>query len=697
MEGLRAAVAISVVVIVSQLLHRPTYMWCGVAAFWTCLVDPGGALKTRIRSVSTFILLASFSCFVSAAAHPYGPCLVLPLAALWIFCGVLGSSFGSAWAQVGSLNTVCFIVASGRPPIGGVLGMPVLFLVGGAWAALLTLVLWRIHPYLPLRRAVGDAYSALGQLAADLSKLSKQTYRESDWSSHVTTQRNASRTAIEAARSAVVYTPRLSGLSSQEGDKLRLLVELGDQLFGQLIALSDLMEAYSQESSQPLPADLARLLRRLTSGIIGLGAAFTSAGQSRARRLRRSSSLIDSAIAVNISGTSKNSSLLKEICRILTTISDRLKVVVTMELEDSVVTDLPWPLPPPVVNVLKVSYLTTLQENLSWSSSTFHHALRSTVTGTIAVAIMLVYRLPFGYWLAMTTVLVLQPFVSLTWPKAAERVLGSALGGVLAALAGLAIHSPLERVLVISVLAFITMSVRPINYTLFTFFLTPLFVLVADLGHPGPKALYFAEWRVFNTLSGSLLALIGGLIFWPNWEIGRFPMELAKVIEANTSYVLSVLTHLENPNDERVRIEVKSKRRAVGLASNVAETSLQRLLMEPRAKALIDTTAATAILTAVRRMSGSAAALWLGEGKPAGLTSNIVTTEIEWLRNASDHLAEAARSKRSPEPLQEIGLPSASDNSTDLPVRIARQMQVIHNALEHLFLTEDKAQDEKAL
>ena len=151
MEGLRAAVAISVVVIVSQLLHRPTYMWCGVAAFWTCLVDPGGALKTRIRSVSTFILLASFSCFVSAAAHPYGPCLVLPLAALWIFCGVLGSSFGSAWAQVGSLNTVCFIVASGRPPIGGVLGMPVLFLVGGAWAALLTLVLWRIHPYLPLR------------------------------------------------------------------------------------------------------------------------------------------------------------------------------------------------------------------------------------------------------------------------------------------------------------------------------------------------------------------------------------------------------------------------------------------------------------------------------------------------------------------------------------------------------------------
>ena len=689
MEGLRAAVAISVVVIVSELRHRPDFLWSAIAAFWTCLSDPGGSLKTRIEAVATFILLASFSCFIAAASHPYGPWLVLPLAALWIFCGVMASGYGSAWAQVGSLNTVCFVVASGRPPIDGVFGMPVLFLAGGAWAAFLTLVLWRIHPYLPLRRSVGDAYAALGQLSADLGRLSKLDYLDEDWSTHAVTHRKASRTAIEAARAAVVYTPRLSGKSSHEGDRLRLLVELGDQLFGQFIALSDLLEAYKEQRSEPLPADVARSLRRLTGGITGLAGALALTGQNRARKLSRSSSLINSAIPDSSAEPLPDGALLKDVRKILTTISDRLKFVATMELEDSGVSTLPWPAPAPVVNVQKVNYLATLQENLAPSSSTFRHALRATVTGTIAVAIMLIYKLPFGYWLAMTTVLVLQPFVALTWPRAAERVLGSALGGVLAAFAGLEINSPIERVIVISVLAFVTMAVRPINYTVFIFFLTPLFVLVADLGYPGPQVLIFAKWRVFNTLLGSLLALLGGLVFWPNWEIGRFPAELAKVIEANTAYVLSVLSHIDDQQSDSVRIEVKAKRRAAGLASNVAEASLQRLLMEPRAKALIDTNAATAVLAAVRRMGGASAALWLGEGKSTGVTPATVSAEIEWLQTASKQLAEAARERRCPDPLPEIGLPATADNSTDLPVRIARQMQVIHNALEHLFVTPD--------
>lgn len=687
MEGLRAAVAISTVVAISQIFHRPDFMWCGVAAFWTCLVDPGGALKTRIQAISTFVLLASFSCFVAAAAHPYGPEIVLPLAALWIFCGVLGSSFGSAWAQVGSLNTVCFVVASGRPPIDGVWGMPVLFLAGGLWAAFLTLVLWRIHPYLPLRRAVGDAYESLGLLADDLSRLSKEdSYKEEDWTLHALTHRKSSRTSIETARSAVVYTPRLSGLSSREGGRLRLLVELADQIFGQFVALSDLLEAYSEQRAGPLPSDVARSLRRLSAGTTGLAGALTSSGKNRTRRLTRSSSLINAAASASSIDVTAEQSLVKDIRRMLTSISDRLKVVVTMELEDSNASDLPGLVLPPVVDVQKVNYFATLQENLALSSPTFHHALRATVTGTIAVAIVLIYKLHFGYWLAMTTVLVLQPFVSLTWPRAAERVFGSALGGVLAAFAGLLIHSPVERVIVISVLAFITMSVRPINYTLFIFFLTPLFVLVADLGHPGPQAFVFAKYRVFNTLLGSLLALLGGLIFWPNWEIGRFPQELAKAIEASTAYVLSVLKHLDCPLDDTIRTEVKGKRRAAGLASNVAEASLQRLLMEPRAKVLIDTNAATAILAAVRRMGGASAALWLGKGRSSSVEPSIINNEIDWLKAASEHLAEAARSRHAPEALPEITLSSTADNSTDLPVRIARQMQVIHSALEHLFL-----------
>jgi uncharacterized membrane protein YccC len=659
-------------------------MWCGIAAFWTCLVDPGGSIKVRIQAILSYILLASFSCLVAGILYPFGPKIVIPFAACWIFSGVIASSFGSSWAQVGSLNTVCFIVASGRPPIDG-LYMPLLFLAGGAWAAVLTLVLWRIHPYRPLRRAVGEAFGALGQLSSDLSILSRRDYEESSWTAHASIYRKATRAAIEAARSAVVYTPRLSGKSSQEGDRLRFLVEIADQMFAQYIALSDLLEAYNEAGGEPLPADLARSLRRLTSGLTGISTAFTATGMSRSRRLDRASSLINSAAEAASAQSTSSGPWLTDIRKILTTLSDRLKVIITIELEYSSVSEFKLQAPPPVVNVQKAGIGAVLQENLSTSSSTFHHALRAMVTGTIAVAIMLIYKIPFGYWLAMTTVLVLQPFVALTWPRAAERVLGSALGGVIAAFSGMIIHSSIEHVLLISILAFVTMAVRPLNYTLFIFFLTPMFVLVVDLGHPAPMTLQYAEIRVFNTILGSMLALLGGLIFWPNWEIGRLPQELAKVIEANTAYVLAVLTNIENQKDDKARTEVKARRRDAGLASNKAEASLQRLLMEPRANTLVDTNAATAVLAAVRRMGGASAALWLGEGTSSGVTPAAISAEIEWLKAASEQLAEAVRTKRRPEPLPEIGLPLESNNSTDLPVRIARQMQIIHNALDHLF------------
>lgn len=686
LEGLRAALAISAVAALSLLLHRPDFMWGAIASFWTCLSDPGGALKTRAAAILSFVLLATFTCFIAATVQTHEPFAVLPLAAIWIFCGVMSSSFGSAWAQVGSLTIVVFIVAIGRSPTEGVLGEAGIFFAGGIWAVLLTLVFWTIQPYLPLRRAVSASYYALGALAADLYRLTRvHYYTQEPWNTHASTFRKSSRALIESARSAVVYTPRLSGQSSAEGSRLRLQVELADQVFVQLIALSHLLELYMERQSGPFPSDLARSLRRIGSAMLCLALALTDTGTRRARRLRRTSSLVTVVITANYQVETKQDPLLKSIREIIIKLSDRIKVILTMELEDVSIPQLLGSSLPPVVNVRKVHFYTTLQENLASSSTTLHHALRACVTGTIAVGIIVLFRIPFGYWLAMTTVMVLQPFVSLTWPRAAERVVGSAIGGTIAAFSGIAIHSPIEQVLLISALAFITMAVRTVNYTVFICFLTPLFVLVADLGHPGPEVLLFAKWRVFDTVLGSMLALLGGLIFWPTWEIGLFPEELAKAIETNTAYAGYVLDRHQIRSVESVRIELKSKRRAAGIASNAAEASLQRLLMEPRAGSLVDTTAAAAVLAAIRRMGGAAAALWLGEGTYRNSAANTFDEGSEWVTSSGRELARAARLKVKPNSLGEMKMSNPTAGTTDLPNRIVRQIHVIHSALEHLF------------
>ena len=109
---------------------------------------------------------------------------------------------------------------------------------------------------------------------------------------------------------------------------------------------------------------------------------------------------------------------------------------------------------------------------------------------TAAVLLSHALRFAYSYWMAIATVLVLQPSVATTWPRALERAVGSVLGGALAALLGLVLHTPLAITAAVFPLAIATMAVRSVNYGLFVFFLTPLFVLarawMIDPAAPGP-------------------------------------------------------------------------------------------------------------------------------------------------------------------------------------------------------------------
>ena len=46
-----------------------------------------------------------------------------------------------------------------------------IFAAGCLWAVLLTMVIWRIHPFRPARRAVSNAYRSVARLVADLRGL----------------------------------------------------------------------------------------------------------------------------------------------------------------------------------------------------------------------------------------------------------------------------------------------------------------------------------------------------------------------------------------------------------------------------------------------------------------------------------------------------------------------------------------------
>ena len=54
---------------------------------------------------------------------------------------------------------------------------------------------------------------------------------------------------------------------------------------------------------------------------------------------------------------------------------------------------------------------------------------------------------------------------------------------------------------------------RPIGYSYFTLFLTPLFVLIAEGTRNEPHLVYA---RLLNTVLGGVLAFAAGSLLWPD-------------------------------------------------------------------------------------------------------------------------------------------------------------------------------------
>ena len=71
-----------------------------------------------------------------------------------IFCASFARIYGQGGLQVGNLLSVVIVLALDTParlPAACAQGLN--FCAGAAWAAVLTLAIWRVHPYAPARRA----------------------------------------------------------------------------------------------------------------------------------------------------------------------------------------------------------------------------------------------------------------------------------------------------------------------------------------------------------------------------------------------------------------------------------------------------------------------------------------------------------------------------------------------------------------
>jgi uncharacterized membrane protein YccC len=606
-EGLRAAAACASMVAAAGIFHAPGLSWAAIGALWTCLADPGGLTIARFRATAGFTVLSTVFAVLASGAAGQGWGLATALVLVCSFLGTMVRVYGGEAAQAGTLAIVACVVAVDRPAQSpaDLAGFGATYLGGCLWAMLLSLSIWRIHPYKPARHALADTFRALAAMVRGLAEVAAGP-DPSAWGPFATIHRTAVRAAIEKSRSILERIVR-ERLLSAPGERLIVTVEVADRIFAHLIAMSHRLERFGIR----FEGEVA-MLRRLAAIFDDYAIAL--------RRDDVTTAIVEPALAELSTCASRVEGPAADGIPV---IAEQLRL-----LEDPGFGATPRGSSGNDVSLLT---LAPLVANLTLRSADLRHALRCAVTVSAVVLATHLAGLPYAYWVAMATVLVIQPSIATTWLRAVERVVGSTLGGGLAALLGLELHSPLAFTVAVFPLAALTLAVRSINYSLFVLFLTPLFVLVVDLSQPGANELKLAAVRAVNNLAGGLAALVGSLVLWPRWEPKRLPLLIADAIESNGRFASLAFS---SGVSERA---LHDARRAAGLASSNAEAARERSALEVwwMRDAFED---AIAVLVLLRGLAGIATAAAL-DRHPQAANDDLGA----WLRAQTSGLSDRLR------------------------------------------------------
>lgn len=655
-EGVRAALSTAAIVALNEWLDWPPLMQAALAAMFTCLCDPGGPFRRRLPAIFCFGVLGALLTMACGALRAAPLPVVVPVVCAGIFCTLFVRVFGQAAQQVGNLLTVVQVLALTRTlhdwrsalELGGA------FWGGSLWAALLTLVIWRMHPFLPVRRSVARAYRALAALVADMQALlTRPADDEAAWDAHARLQRRAVRDAIEQAREALLTIARSRGPVSLRAAQTAIRLEAAEQMFGALIGLS-VVAGLRRDAATAAAAE--RMLRLLRPLLVLIAHGIETDAIERLPRLERAA---DSMAAIGASAPALRAAA--------EALAERLRVVATLAAPEG------WrPGAPPgePLRLVLRGVVTRIRANLDWRSEVLRHALRGAVAAAPALTLTLHWPTSYGHWLTIMLVMTMQPYVAITFARALERVAGTLVGGLVAAGLATVCTTPISIAVALFPLVVLSFALRPTSFGLFMASLTPVVVLLSELGRPGESQLVIAAMRGLYVAIGSGLAVLAVLVLWPSWEPGRLGEALRTTILAHGAYAQAAIRALlgEEAEDAATRA-----RRAAGIASNNLESCLHRALLEPHGDDP-QLAAALTVDAALRRMAGRISALQLE--RPPRPDPDGWRAWAAWIGAAANRLASGggALPLRPPLPQDDSAL-------TETLARLGRQMDVAAGAL----------------
>ncbi|MFW9263975.1 FUSC family protein [Nostoc sp. CALU 546] len=577
-NGLRAALALGVPMLIGQLINqRESGLFVGLMAYFVNFANVGGPYQIKAKAMAAATLGMAVSVFVGTIVARV-PALAVVLTFLWGLASGFASLYGNAGANVGLVLGISFVTTIAQSGnLETALMRSLLCLIAGGWAMLLSLVMWPFRPYDPLRLALANSLNALANyIQAFIGKVAT--------SEKILEIRQALETARTTLGTVRIGQPARSWMDEQ----LLVLIQDGDRLLGSVIALTELLETHFQQHQyqavQQLVDDaleqISVILQAIAKVISGKSASIDLGNLKRiCEALKEQESLQRKAIA----GSETDYTTLVAFTNLVLMIEKLIKQLQYTAQTAKSLADHSKKNRRDVDRLLLVedeqrSLLSLLQENFTFDSAIFRHALRIAVSLTVGVILYSITNLPMGYWVTLTIMLVLKPNLGATFQRFFQRVGGTILGAVLAAVIVATITSKPVLDIIILLTVFFGISLITVNYAYSVVFLSIFVLLIIDIGHP--IGWEFAGFRVLNTLIGAGLAFASHYFILPNRERDRLPSQLATALRECHNYFRDVMAVYQGTKEPDSTII--SQRRQTGLAIGNAQASFQGLLREPQ-------------------------------------------------------------------------------------------------------------------
>ncbi|HEY9601211.1 MAG TPA: FUSC family membrane protein, partial [Allocoleopsis sp.] len=449
-SGLQTLVVVLVPIGVGVLMGHPAASAIAVMAAWSVgLVNVEGAYRQQATAKIAAALSITAMLFLANLVHGTLWRSALTMFLVMFIAGFV-SLFGQAASSISLTTSIMFIVALAKfaafPDWSTVLQQCAFCLAGGMWSVVVSAGLWVLRPYTPVLQSVANCYGTLSQLVASAGERATNPSDRKEWATRFLQAQDNFTQALTAARSvwSAVWTPQRT--ANLLGNQLLILIEDTPQIANSVVALVEQLSISSdhrlfpqvQREIQQGMEQLASALQRMSKAIAKGNTSVHLDDLNRAiealeyRRQALRTQLNNQTIAVRAEDYTELISLGKvaaTLKRLAEQVHSDAELIAALQRPDArriAKPKIPRPRLPPLSSIFE-----PLQDNLTFHSVLFRHALRLAIVATIAEVLASILHLSTGYWITLTAVVALKPNYGGTSQTTLQRVLGTVLGGII--------------------------------------------------------------------------------------------------------------------------------------------------------------------------------------------------------------------------------------------------------------------------